>query len=134
MACKGGKTMPKKETFARRLTQMRKAAGLSKYEVAKRSGLSHQAVAKLEGGAEPSWNTVRRLAHVLGVGVGAFEVGPVPIPAAALQRAARIGGGDQPPELTAEEDADLSAACMEAARATLEGAKLPGRKAKQSVK
>ena len=109
--------MPKKETFARRLPRMRKAAGLSKYELAKRTGLSAQAIAKLEGGAEPSWDTVRRLAYVLGVGVSAFEVGPPPIPAAALRRAApRLV--EEPPALTLDEDADLSDACMEAARAT----------------
>jgi transcriptional regulator with XRE-family HTH domain len=71
----------KPETFAARLQALRVAAGLSQYEVARRTGLTKQTVSVLErGGRDPTWTTVRLLAHVLGVSVTQFEVGDLPLP------------------------------------------------------
>ena len=54
-------------TFAKRLVDAREAAGLSKYELARRSGLSRQALSLLElGEREPNWTTVQLLAAALG--------------------------------------------------------------------
>jgi transcriptional regulator with XRE-family HTH domain len=69
-------------TFARRLRELRVAAGLSQYELAKRAGLTSQAINRLEGreGRDPSWSTVQRLARALGLPVGAFDVEEYPVP------------------------------------------------------
>ena len=73
--------MRKSETFAARLRELRQAARLSQYEVARRTGLARQTLSRLEmGDREPTWTTVRLLAHVLGVSVTAFEVGALPLP------------------------------------------------------
>lgn len=61
------------KSFAARLKALREAAGLSQYAVAKRSGLSVQALSRLElGDREPKWVTVQRLAVALGVSCEAF--------------------------------------------------------------
>jgi transcriptional regulator with XRE-family HTH domain len=61
-------------SFARRLRELREAAGLSQYELAKQSGVSKQALSKLERGErQPSWETVRKLARALNVSVAAFD-------------------------------------------------------------
>src|SRR5262249_10576592 len=73
--------MPRGETFAGRLQQLREAAALSQYELAKRAGLTRQTLSRLEaGGSEPTWTTVRLLARVLGIPVASFEVGELPLP------------------------------------------------------
>jgi transcriptional regulator with XRE-family HTH domain len=73
--------MPEADTFAGRLQELREAKGLSQYELARRTGLSKQTLSKLEmGDRDPSWTTVRLLAHVLGVSVTAFEAGELPLP------------------------------------------------------
>jgi transcriptional regulator with XRE-family HTH domain len=60
-------------SFATRLQRQREAAGLSQYALAKRSGLSKQALSNLEmGRREPSWDTVQRLAVALGVSCEVF--------------------------------------------------------------
>src|SRR4051794_29673071 len=60
--------------FAERLKQLREAAGLSQYALAKLTGLSKQAVNKLEaGGREPAWGTIQLLAKALGVTCEAFN-------------------------------------------------------------
>jgi transcriptional regulator with XRE-family HTH domain len=54
--------------FAKRLKELREAAGLSKYRLAQLSGLTRQAISNLElGNREPTWVTVQRLARALGV-------------------------------------------------------------------
>ncbi len=69
--------MPKEVTFARRLAELREEAGISQYELAKRSGVSKQALSRLElGEREPSWQTVRKIAHALGVSVAEFDTDP----------------------------------------------------------
>jgi transcriptional regulator with XRE-family HTH domain len=63
----------RRETFASRLTDIRKAAGITKYRLAQLSGLSKQALTRLESGqGEPTWGTVQLLAKALGVSCEAF--------------------------------------------------------------
>jgi transcriptional regulator with XRE-family HTH domain len=60
-------------TFAQRLQQLREEAGLSQYALAKKTGLTKQAVSRLElGQREPSWRTVQLLAAALGASCEAF--------------------------------------------------------------
>ena len=59
--------------FASKLRDAREAAGLSQYALAKRSGLSKQALSGLEAGIrEPTWQTVQLLAVALGVSCETF--------------------------------------------------------------
>lgn len=53
------------DTFASRLTARREQAGLTRYALAKRTGLSQTALASLEGGADPHLSTVHLLATAL---------------------------------------------------------------------
>src|SRR5215831_12445464 len=72
----GGRMARKKKrgTFAETLVRLRTARGLSVYALAKMTGLTDQALAYLEqGGRVPSWDTVQRLARVLGVSCEVFE-------------------------------------------------------------
>jgi transcriptional regulator with XRE-family HTH domain len=60
-------------TFAERLRGLRENAGLSQYALAKKSGLTKQALSRLElGEREPTWQTVQLLAAALGVDCRAF--------------------------------------------------------------
>ena len=60
-------------SFADRLAAVRAEAGLSQYALAKRAGVSKQALSLLElGEREPNWETVQRLALALGVDCRAF--------------------------------------------------------------
>src|SRR4051812_18722665 len=60
-------------TFAMLLRALREQAGLSQYALAKKSGLTKQAISRLEAGTrDPAWETVQRLAHALGVDCTAF--------------------------------------------------------------
>jgi transcriptional regulator with XRE-family HTH domain len=61
------------KSFASRLTTLREKAGLSQYELAKRTGLTRQTVSRLEmGKSVPTWPTVQLLAAALGVDYVAF--------------------------------------------------------------
>jgi transcriptional regulator with XRE-family HTH domain len=61
------------ESFASRLTAVREKAGLSQYELAKRTALTRQTVSWLETGKSvPNWPTERLLAAALGVDYAAF--------------------------------------------------------------
>src|SRR5271169_2569657 len=63
----------KPSPFGAKLKAAREAAGLTQSQLAARSGLHLGAVFKLEQGKrEPSWETVQRLAAVLGVDCRAF--------------------------------------------------------------
>jgi transcriptional regulator with XRE-family HTH domain len=66
--------MPERvSAFADRLRALREGAGLSQYALAKRSGLSKQALSNLElGNREPTWTTVQLLAVALGVNCEEF--------------------------------------------------------------
>jgi transcriptional regulator with XRE-family HTH domain len=69
-------------SFARQLAAVRTRAGLSQYELARRSGVSRQALSCLEMGTrEPVWATVQRLALALGVDCRAFTDPDLELPA-----------------------------------------------------
>jgi transcriptional regulator with XRE-family HTH domain len=68
--------------FAERLKTLREGKGLSQYALAKLTGLSKQAVSRLEqGDREPSWSTVQLLAVALDVDCRAFADPGVTLPA-----------------------------------------------------
>jgi transcriptional regulator with XRE-family HTH domain len=68
-------------SFAERLRTLREAAGMSQYSLAKRSGLSKQALSNLElGRREPNWITVQRIAAALGVDCTEFNDPTVLLP------------------------------------------------------
>jgi transcriptional regulator with XRE-family HTH domain len=68
--------------FAERLRTLREGKGLSQYALAKLTGLSKQAMSRLEqGDREPSWGTVQLLALALGVDCRAFADPGVTLPA-----------------------------------------------------
>lgn len=63
-----------KETFGRRLKELREAASLTQQQLAEKAGLNQFGVAKLEQGVRsPAWETVQALARALGVSCQAFE-------------------------------------------------------------
>jgi transcriptional regulator with XRE-family HTH domain len=64
------------------LRELREKAGLTQEALARLAGLSTFTVSKLEqGGVDPSWSTVKKLARALGVSVAAFEGGrPADVP------------------------------------------------------
>jgi transcriptional regulator with XRE-family HTH domain len=64
----------KRGTFGKKLVRLRKAAGVSRYALAKRTGLTLQALTYLETSDRvPSWDTVQRVARALGLSTAAFE-------------------------------------------------------------
>ncbi len=64
----------KSSSFAARLIALRSAAGLTRYALAKASGVSQGQLAHLEAGRRgPNWQTVCKLADALGVSVQAFR-------------------------------------------------------------
>ena len=66
-------------TFADRLRELREAAGLSQYQLAKDSGVAAQSISKYElGDTEPTYGTLKKLARALGVSLSAFDVVPAP--------------------------------------------------------
>jgi transcriptional regulator with XRE-family HTH domain len=87
--------------FAERLQLLRERAALSQYALARRAGLSKQALSRLEkGDREPSWDTVQRIAAALGVDCTAFadpnlEMPPVE-PARPRGRPPRAAPGQRP--------------------------------------
>lgn len=62
-----------KKPFARRLRELREAAGVSVAELAERTGLSRAALYNLENGAAPSWETVQLIARALSVPTDHFR-------------------------------------------------------------
>lgn len=67
--------------FATKLKQLREQAGLSMYALAKQSGVSKQALSRLELGInEPAWETVQRLALALGVDCRSFTDPGIQVP------------------------------------------------------
>jgi transcriptional regulator with XRE-family HTH domain len=90
-----------KQTFARRLRELREQAGLTQEGLAERSRISRVGISRLESGAhEPSWSTVEALAAALGVAVTAFAgtstppgEEPEPPPKRPPGRPKRPGGG-----------------------------------------
>jgi transcriptional regulator with XRE-family HTH domain len=67
--------------FGDRLKALLASSGLTEYALAKQAGLSKQAVNKLVSGTrDPTWETVQRLAHALGVDCTAFADDDLPFP------------------------------------------------------
>src|SRR5262245_42438126 len=63
------------------IKRLRKERGLTRYGLAKRSGLTVPVVVSVENkGTDPLWSTVRKLARVLGVPVTELDVGPLALP------------------------------------------------------
>ena len=61
-------------SFGERLKNLRETAGVSQYALAKKSGVTAQAISKIEqGDRDPSWSTVVKLAHALGISVADFD-------------------------------------------------------------
>jgi DNA-binding XRE family transcriptional regulator len=70
-------------TFAEQLRVLRENAGITKYALAKRAGLTKQAVTRLEAGQNlPNWETVQRLAQALGATCQDFTDPGLMIPSA----------------------------------------------------
>ncbi len=62
--------------FGERLRALRKAAGMTQEELARKADLSASWLPKAEKpSADPSWSTVLKLANALGVSVAAFAEG-----------------------------------------------------------
>jgi transcriptional regulator with XRE-family HTH domain len=63
----------RKRPFAAKLRAIRSEAGLTRYALAKKAGLSLQAIIKLEMGKNgPTWTTIQKLAQALEVSPEAF--------------------------------------------------------------
>jgi transcriptional regulator with XRE-family HTH domain len=58
--------------FGRCLLRLRKEQGLSRYRLAQLTGLTDEALRKLELDSVPAWPTVQRIAGALGVPVTTF--------------------------------------------------------------
>jgi putative transcriptional regulator len=59
--------------FAKRLKELREAAGLTQKELAEKATVGQRTVSHLEQGAQtPSWATVMKLAEALGIDSTAF--------------------------------------------------------------
>jgi transcriptional regulator with XRE-family HTH domain len=79
--------MKDKNTFAARLRQLRADAKLTQEELAERSGVHRQTIARLElGTRKPAWETVLALADTLGVSIEAIRPEPAPAPAPQAKR------------------------------------------------
>lgn len=76
------KEHPQNEVIARfpaRLRELREAAGLSQTDLAKRSGVPQATIGAYEVGRNaPTWGSVVKLAHALGVPTDAFRAAPLP--------------------------------------------------------
>jgi len=66
--------MAKVLLFAERLRNLRERAGVSQYRLAQQTGLTKQAISRLESepNREPTWSTVQLLAAALGVSCEEF--------------------------------------------------------------
>ena len=83
----------KSSGFGKRLKELREAAGLSQYELAKRSEVSGASLSRIErGDRDPSWETVLKLARALNVTVAEFDTGADP------REQEHSSIDDQPPE------------------------------------
>ena len=84
------------DDFTLRLREKREEAGFTQVQLAEKAGLSPQAIAALEQGKRgPTWDTVRRLAHALNVGVEAFKVDP---PQGEAENVMKVGHAEQESE------------------------------------
>jgi transcriptional regulator with XRE-family HTH domain len=68
-------------SFANKLKVIREQKGVSQYTLAKLTGLSRQALSRLElGEREPAWVTVQLIATALGVDCRAFADADIELP------------------------------------------------------
>jgi transcriptional regulator with XRE-family HTH domain len=113
------------DRFARRLRELREAAGLTQEQLAARAGVKRDAIARWERGArEPAWGNVLALAEALGVSCEAFTTEPAAKPPATPGRPRkRTPPADTKPAPTVE-DADAVQPPPEAT------ARSPGKKRK----
>jgi transcriptional regulator with XRE-family HTH domain len=82
--------------FHEQLKRLREKAGLTQEGLARAADLSVSTVTKLErGGMDPSWSTVLRLAHALGVQVQEFAEDRQRAP----DKSAGSGGGQPIPRV-----------------------------------
>jgi transcriptional regulator with XRE-family HTH domain len=73
----------RRPVFGRTLQTLRETANLSRADLARKAGLTPQALARVESGTRlPGWETACDLARALGVGVAAFADGATNTPAA----------------------------------------------------
>jgi transcriptional regulator with XRE-family HTH domain len=88
--------------FARKLIELRTAAGVSAYRLAQLTGISRQALSQLETGQTiPTWETVQKIARALGLNCEAFEDPGLELPEAPEPKKAgrpRKGQGHAPAE------------------------------------
>lgn len=67
-------SVPTQEAFAAALARLRTAAGLSRYRLAKLSGVSALHLGRLESGEQrPSLATAQKVAAALGVSMAVFD-------------------------------------------------------------
>lgn len=63
----------KRETFGQKVVRLREAAELSQYALAKKAGMSQQALSYLESSdGDPNWATVQKIAAALDVSCEEF--------------------------------------------------------------
>ena len=87
IASGGGAMLVASPSFGARLKELREVAGLSMYELAKRSKVSAASLSRIEeGDRDPQWRTVVKLARALGIPVSDFDVGNEPEPSPAPPR------------------------------------------------
>ncbi len=94
--------MSKAKGFADRLRELREATGMSQYALARKAGISKQAMSHLEAGRnDPSWETVQRLALALGVDYEALADPGLTLPEvkpAKMGRPPKAKGEEEPPK------------------------------------
>lgn len=65
----------KGKTLAEQVREMMEAQGMTPYALAKRAGIGHASMSRvLSGDGSPSWETVQRLAQVLGASLDDWRV------------------------------------------------------------
>lgn len=90
--------------FSEKLVQLRTAANISQGELARRIGVSRQAVSNLEADKNaPAWDTVQRLALALGVDYSVFADPNIVLPEVPPRKPAgrprkRAGPPAEPPK------------------------------------
>lgn len=73
---------PKKWSFASRLEEILREKGVTQYALAKRTGITKQAISRLVlGHHEPTWDTVQRIAKALDMDCRDFVDPALTIPA-----------------------------------------------------
>lgn len=88
----------KAEWFGGRLRELREAKGLTQKELAERTGVTKDGIAKLERGERgPTWETVIALCQTLDVDVGQFAKQPAERPEPQRGRPPRAKEESRPP-------------------------------------